>query len=61
MYIGFPLLRSLYMGKITALEFHGIDKKGGLLKECIDKAINENKQVVKGLGGGLELVVTRKS
>ena len=40
MYIGFPLLRSLYMGKITALEFHGIDKKGGLLKECIDRAIN---------------------
>lgn len=27
------------MGKITALEFHGIDKKGGLLKECIDNLI----------------------
>ena len=31
------------MKKITAIEFHGKDKKGGLLKECINKAVNEPK------------------
>ena len=49
------------MAKITPLAFHGIDKKSGLLKKCIDIAINEHKQVVKGLGGGLELVVTKNT
>lgn len=49
------------MKKITAIEFHGKDKKGGLLKKCIDKAVNEHKQVHKGLGGGLELLVLKNT
>lgn len=49
------------MKKITAIEFHGKDKKGGLLKECINKAVNEHKQVHKGLGGGLELLVLKNT
>lgn len=49
------------MKKITAIEFHGKDKKGGLLKECIYKAVNEHKQVHKGLGGGLELLVLKNT
>lgn len=49
------------MKKITAIEFHGKDKKGGLLKECINKAVNEHKQVHKGLGVGLELLVLKNT
>ncbi|MGN1281387.1 MAG: tyrosine-type recombinase/integrase [Succinivibrio sp.] len=49
------------MKKITAIEFQGKNKKGGLLKECIDKAVNEHKQVHKGLGGGLELLVLKNT
>lgn len=49
------------MAKITVLAFSGKDKKGGLLKDCIDKAVKENKQVTKGLGGGLLLVVTKNT
>ena len=49
------------MKKITAIEFHGKDKKGGLLKECINKAVNEHKQVHKGLGVGLGLLVLKNT
>ncbi len=49
------------MKKITVLEFRGRDNNSGLLKECVEKAINEHKNVHKGLGAGLELLVTRNT
>ncbi len=49
------------MRKITYLEFCGKDKKSGLLGECIKIAVNEHKQVHKGLGGGLELLVLKNT
>ena len=47
------------MRKITFLEFIGKDKKSGLLKALKDQAIAEHKNIYKGLGGGLELVISR--
>lgn len=49
------------MKKITELAFRGRDKKSGLLKECVTKAINEHKNVQKGLGAGLTLLVARNT
>ena len=47
--------------KMNSLKFLGIDGKGGLLKQWQEIAITEKKQVTKGLGAGLTVVVFKNS